>query len=309
MPYIKRKIANVKFKKAYQVLLDSGFSMSESQKLIDKKRLFDSSGIIVGKNKIINGDIYLVEYECKPKGLKPIFENNEFAIFNKPSGVLSHPNGRNCEYSLYDEIWSLYGKNAAIAHRLDKETSGLIVVAKDIISQKELKKIFEKREVSKKYIALVCGKTQEEFEVKAKIGQSDKDIRIKMVLCENGKESYTKFKRLKYLENLNISLVEAAPITGRQHQIRVHLFHVKHRILGDPLYGLQIDDIEKIISQKMTKNERVLKTGINRLCLHASEISFKFRDEMYNFKNLYEFQDEILYLNSLLKSSSKILHS
>lgn len=299
MPYEKTKIANVSLEKAYKVLLNSGFNMSESQKLIDKGRLFDESGCVKNKNEILNGDIFLIDYKCEPKGLKPIFENSEFAVFNKPSGVLSHPNGRNCKYSLYDEIWSLYGKNAAIAHRLDYETSGLIVVAKDISSQKELKKVFEKREVDKKYLALVFGKTYDEFEVNEKIGQSDENIRIKIIVCNNGKESYTKFKRLKYFENLNISLVEATPITGRQHQIRVHLFHVKHKILGDPLYGLEINDVEKIIDKKMSEKERILKTGAKRLCLHASEISFKFKDKAYNFKSPYEFQDEILYLNSL----------
>ena len=84
--------------------------MREAQHLIDKGRLICDGAVVNEKNALLSGEICLIDYETNPRGLKPIFECDKFAVFDKPSGVLSHPNGRHCEYSLNDEIWSQIGR-------------------------------------------------------------------------------------------------------------------------------------------------------------------------------------------------------
>lgn len=281
MPYLNKIIANVKDKKAYEVLTDYGFSMKKAQRAIDKNFLFCNEKVVKKKNEILNGSVSLLSYEVEPQALKPLYENEDFAVFSKPSGVLSHPNGRNCSYSLYDELWSLYSREACVVHRLDKETSGLILVAKSKEALRELKVNFERRKVKKSYLALVEGQIFEDFEVRAKILPSDGEIKIAMMISEEGKEAYTKFKILKSMEDK--TLVQCFPLTGRQHQIRLHLFHIGHRILGDPLYGLTLENFENILDGKLSREERIQVSKASRLCLHANELSFSFKGDFYHF--------------------------
>lgn len=369
LPYINKKIAHSNGKKAYEILLDLGYDMRSAQRLIDRARLACSGEIVREKNAILHGDVTLIEYECKPRGLKPIFETAVFAVFDKPSGVLSHPNGRHCEYSLNDEIYSLFGREAAVAHRLDKETSGLIVVAKNKASQVELKGLFESRAVSKSYLAMVRGKVcvselvgrglamefkalsdekfytdelecmksgdefalkqgeksvkkfgenlglkfleggfgslirdrinfnNEIFVVNASMGLAKNydDVKTRMQICskaQGGKNAVTVFEMLYYDERADASLLRCYPLTGRQHQIRLHLFHVQHKILGEPLYGLNRDDVIKILDGEMGESERVAKTGASRLMLHADEIAFEFGGEKFYIKSAVDIMTE-----------------
>ncbi|VEJ52385.1 ribosomal pseudouridine synthase [Campylobacter insulaenigrae] len=271
-------------------------SMHEAQKLIDKKRLFCNGVLVKEKNKILDGIIELIIYENNPKGLDIVYENEDFAAIEKPSGVLTHPNGRNCTYSLCDEIWHLWGKKACVAHRLDKETSGILLVAKHKNSQIELKTMFEKRLVQKSYLALVEGKTEKEFIVNEKMDLAkDYDIsKTRMHICENGKEASTQFYTLEYFENLDASLVLAKPLTGRQHQIRLHLFHVKHKILGDPLYGLKKSQIEQILDDKINKEERIQITGAKRLLLHSFSLEFTYKGQKFLIQSKKNIKDEFL---------------
>ncbi len=263
--------------------------MSQTQRLIDKGRLICGSSVVSEKNAVLYGDIFLIDYEAEPKGLKPIFECESFAVFDKPSGVLSHPNGRHCKYSLNDEIYTLFGREASVAHRLDFETSGVIVVGKDINST-----IFENREVSKSYVAMVQGKIEREFTIDAKMDLANNydDVKMRMQICENGKSAVTKILPIRYFDDINKTLVRAIPLTGRQHQIRLHLFHVKHKIIGEPLYGLSRPQIEKILDKEMSECERINLTGAKRLLLHSDEISFKFDKIFYTIKSKFDAESE-----------------
>ena len=268
--------------------------MSQTQRLIDKGRLICGGSVVSEKNAILCGDVFLIDYEAKPKGLKPIFECESFAVFDKPSGVLSHPNGRHCDYSLNDEIYTLFGRDASVAHRLDCETSGVIVVGKDRNSTIKLKKIFENREVSKSYVAMVQGKVEREFTIDAKMDLANNydDVKMRMQICENGKSAVTKILPIKYFDDIDTTLVRAIPLTGRQHQIRLHLFHVKHKIIGEPLYGLSRPQIEKILDKEMSESERINLTGAKRLLLHSDEISFKFDEIFYTIKSKFNAESE-----------------
>ncbi|MFL1707384.1 pseudouridine synthase family protein [Campylobacter sp. MOP7] len=294
MPYVNRFIARANKQKAYEILTNSGFSMREAQRLIDKGRLICNEIVVNEKNAILSGEICLIDYETNPRGLKPIFECDKFAVFDKPSGVLSHPNGRNCEYSLNDEIWHLYGREASVAHRLDFETSGLIVVARDKISQIQLKKLFENRKVAKSYVAMVAGKISTNLTINAKMDLANDydDVKMRMQICDNGKEAITEISPLEYFEDIDATFIRAIPLTGRQHQIRLHLFHVERKILGEPLYGLQKEQIIKILDKDISEIERINLTGASRLLLHADRISFELEDQIYDINTKFDAKRE-----------------
>ncbi|WP_297985962.1 RluA family pseudouridine synthase [uncultured Campylobacter sp.] len=316
MAYVKMKIGEFIGQKTYQILLSRGYTMSQAQKLCDKGRLIDKNGVALDKNSTVNGELFFIDYECKPVGIKPIFECDEFGVFDKPSGVLTHPNGRYCNYSLCDEIWTLWGKNASVAHRLDKETSGVIVVGKSIETTKKLKAMFESRCIFKSYLALVSGKVQEskfqrfapenymDFVDKFSFINDDNwlvidramditrdydDIKIRMQICDNGKRAITLFRPIEFDEKINATLVECIPLTGRQHQLRLHLFYVKHKILGDPIYGLERCDIERILDGKMSENERIEKSGANRLMLHSNRLKFNYNGTEFDISSKMKF--------------------
>ena len=294
MPYIHKFIARAEGQKAYEILLLNGYKMREAQRLIDKGRLICDGTVVSEKNALLSGEICLIEYKTNPRGLKPIFECDKFAVFDKPSGVLSHPNGRHCEYSLNDEIWSLYGREASVAHRLDCETSGLIVVGKDKNAVVNLKKLFENRQVYKSYVALVQGKISENLRIEANMDLANDydDVKMRMQICEDGKSAVTEISPIEYFADIDATLVRAVPLTGRQHQIRLHLFHVEHKILGEPLYGLMRLQIEKILDKEMSESERILITGASRLLLHSDEISFKFDGVEYKIKSKFDARNE-----------------
>nr|WP_314565659.1 RluA family pseudouridine synthase [uncultured Campylobacter sp.] len=294
MPYIHKFIAHAEGQKAYEILLRNGYKMREAQRLIDKGRLICDGEVVSEKNALLSGKICLIEYETNPRGLKPIFECDKFAVFDKPSGVLSHPNGRHCEYSLNDEIWSLYGREASVAHRLDCETSGLIVVGKDKNAVVNLKKLFENRQVYKSYVALAQGKISENLRIEANMDLANDydDVKMRMRICEDGKSAVTEILPMEYFADIDATLVRAVPLTGRQHQIRLHLFHVEHKILGEPLYGLSRPQIEKILDKEMSEAERILTTGARRLLLHSDEICFKFDGVEYKIKSKFDARNE-----------------
>jgi len=294
LPYIHKFIARTEGQKAYEILLLNGYKMREAQRLIDKGRLICDGEVVSEKNALLSGEICLIEYETNPRGLKPIFECDKFAVFDKPSGVLSHPNGRHCEYSLNDEIWSLYGREASVTHRLDCETSGLIVVGKDKNAVVNLKKLFENRQVYKSYVALAQGKISENLRIEANMDLANDydDVKMRMRICEDGKSAVTEILPIEYFADIDATLVRAVPLTGRQHQIRLHLFHVEHKILGEPLYGLSRPQIEKILDKEMSESERILITGAPRLLLHADEICFKFDGVEYKIKSKFGARNE-----------------
>ena len=160
MGYEKRSLGSFEGRKIYEILLSLGYDMKSAQRICDKHRVIDAEDQNLHKNSVAHGEIFLIDYKCEPRGLKPIFECDAFAAFDKPSGILSHPSGRNSPYNMYDEIWSLYGQDACVAHRLDLETSGILIVAKDKDAARELKECFEQRRVMKSYLALVQGDLQ-----------------------------------------------------------------------------------------------------------------------------------------------------
>jgi 23S rRNA pseudouridine1911/1915/1917 synthase len=256
-------------------------SQKEAKKMVNKGRVALNGERIKHYNKSYNGILDVIYFKPEPIGIKPIFEIEDFAIFDKPSGVAIHPKGFNHSQTLLDDVRFLYGKDANLAHRLDKETSGLVIASKNKWSDKILKKMFEDKEIQKYYLALVEGKITHQLTInKPIIVNKDLDIKMKVLIDKEGKESKTIIKPLKIMENK--TLVMAIPLTGRQHQIRVHLYSIGHRIIGDPLYGVDSEIADKYLKRKLSDEDRIKFTGANRLMLHAYRINFSYNNRIYD---------------------------
>ena len=213
-------------------------------------------------------------------------------MFDKPSGVLIHPQNRNTAYSLIDELKFQYGRDANIAHRIDQETSGLVLCATNKISERDIKMMFQERDMKKKYLAMVHGEFKEALTVEAPLLRAEDEsaiVRMVVKVDDNGKASKTDFKPLKYFSDLDMTLIECSPYTGRQHQIRVHLFHVKHPIVGDPIYGQSEEDMIRFLDKELTQEDRINKGGASRLLLHANELEFELYGKVYKIASKIDF--------------------
>ena len=194
--------------------------------------------------------------------LKIIYEDNDVLVVDKPAGLAVHPAPGNPSHtlvnavlnylpSLADEIDSL---RPGIVHRLDKDTSGLILIAKNRMAQANLSTQFKKRVVKKTYLALVKGKlTPQQGIIEAAIGR-DRRHRQRMAIVTKGREARTEYRVIRYCGNH--TLLEIKPETGRTHQIRVHLAAIGFPVVGDAAYGLK-------------------STRFPRQFLHASKIAFR----------------------------------
>jgi 23S rRNA pseudouridine1911/1915/1917 synthase len=284
MPFVLKSFPTVPGKKIQQFLLNEvGLTMSVSQKLLAKGRVFDEKGNrLQNGQKLKEGIIQIAMFEGQTRGLKPLFDTPDFAFFDKPSGVMVHPTSRNTEYTLLDEIRYHFGDNANLAHRIDQETSGLVLVTKHKISDIILKTMFEEKKYQKTYRALVKGKIENEIAVNSPITKENGAIGVRMKTCDSGKESTTIIKPIEYYQEKNQTLIEAKPITGRQHQIRVHTYSIEHPIVGDPIYGVEDSIADAYLLKKLSYEERMKHIGYERLMLHAYNLQFEYNDREYN---------------------------
>ena len=283
----------IKDKKILDFLVkELGFNIREAKRAIDRGRVSLNGKRITEKSFRGSGKLKCIVFEPNGYGLKPIFETAHFAIFNKPSGVAIHPKKLANTKSLLDDVRKLYGSNANLVHRLDKETSGLVIASKNKFSESILKQMFQNKEVQKKYLALVKGNLDKTITIKKPIATNkDENIKVKVLIHPEGKESITIINPIKKIgEN---TLVECIPLTGRQHQIRVHLFSIGHPIVGDPLYGVDNDFANRYLNKEINEKERIEKTGHNRLMLHAYKIEFEFMNNKYIITSEFEDLREI----------------
>lgn len=293
MPYRKQKFTLDKPIRAYEFLMKNfDLNMKEAQRWIDRFRLYQHGICMKEKNKKLFGEVQVVVYEPQSRGLKPVFVEEDFVIFDKPSGLLVHPTSRDCEYCLFDEILSDFGKNAHIVHRLDRQTSGLIIVAKNKLAEAKLKMLFEKRKVQKSYIALARGLVNKTLNIDAalKNNYDYENIKLKMLVDESGKQSITEVEPMEYFSDIDATLVKVFPKTGRQHQIRVHLFHVKHSIIGDTLYGTSTQNAKDYLDKKLDDEACFRIFGAKRLLLHAQSLEFEYENRLYKFESKKDIQ-------------------
>ncbi len=283
MPFVKKHFVVPEEIQAFLYLIRA-FNMrqGDAQRLIARGRLLINGESMFDSSRKIIGEIELVYFEALSREVKPLFEAKDFLVYEKESGVLVHPNTMATEYSLLDEIRHHAGDDANAVHRIDMETSGLLMASKDKRSEPSLKMLFEKRKIQKSYLAWVDGYIDNPFQVDARLKTRDDYEFDKHKVCvdeKKGKCAETYFKPLSYDEQLDATLVACFPHTGRTHQIRVHLFHVKHPILGDPIYGSSFEAANDYLEGRLKKEDRLRETGAPRLLLHAQSLKFHFKSD------------------------------
>lgn len=260
----------------------SGWSRSRLKRLIQDGDVSINDQQTKPSYKLRAGDRIDIELneipaaQFKPENIpiEIIFEDEFLAVVNKPSGMVVHPGAGVMSGTLANAIawhFNLTSKKpksqedlcrVGIVHRLDKETSGLLVVAKSDEIQESLSEQFRNRLVQKKYLALVHGNPENNSgKIEAPIAR-DRKSRIKMKVAQNGRYALSIWRMIKRYEHF--SLLEVEIKTGRTHQIRVHLAYIGHPIVGDKLYNSGRDKTLRDV------NLRNLISDLNRFFLHSS---------------------------------------
>ena len=200
-----------------------------------------------------------------------VFENDDLVALNKPSGLLSIPDREGKEVSLKDMLLEKYGQIFTV-HRLDRDTSGLIVFAKNEETHKHLSRQFEERQTEKIYVGLVLGSpANQKGSINAPIAENTVKRGV-MIIHQRGKESLTDYE---VVTDFGIySWMQFRIHTGRTHQIRIHMKDMGHPIVCDELYG---DGKPVLLSSikskfKLSKNEEEERPLLNRLALHAYKL-------------------------------------
>ena len=216
-----------------------------------------------------------LEAEPQAIALDIAFEDDHLVVVNKPAGMVVHPAAGNLDGTLVNALLHhcagrLSGINGVarpgIVHRIDKDTSGLIVVAKTDAAHEGLARQFAAHTIHRRYLAVCAGHPRPaEGTITARLGRSDADRKKMAVLPDDssrGKHAVTHYRTLQKLNDC--SLIECRLETGRTHQVRVHCLSIGHPLLGDPVYGRTPATLRPILSQ----------LGFHRQALHAAELGF-----------------------------------
>jgi len=275
-------------------------SRTRIKNLILKKKLKLNNKIFENPSKKISeGDKIIFEIpEPEKASLKPynykldiVYEDGDLIIINKSAGISMHPGAGNYDNTIVNALIN-YNKNLSnigdelrpgIVHRIDKDTSGLIVIAKNNKSHEHLSNQFSEHTITRFYQALIWGKLRPQIgKIETLITRSTKNRQLMQVGASKGKKAITNYKTLEVFENNNtptFSLVECKLETGRTHQIRVHMSHKGNNILGDKKYKKKFKKFKNI---DLELEESILK--LDRQFLHAKVLGFGHPSTSENLK-------------------------
>lgn len=219
-------------------------------------------------------------YNYKSFKIEILYEDDQLAILNKPFGLLTHKKNFNdqepslCESLKFNfDITDDEPLKEGIVHRLDKLTSGIIIIAKTIDIKEELKKLFKNRNINKYYTTYVIGNfLEKEMEISGNIARQDKQRTKFKMTDDGGKDSLTIVKHLETFFG-SVSLLECKIITGRTHQIRVHLSNIGYPLIGDRDYKKNLE--QKFMLKNLPNHIKLFIDKFPRQALHSSRINFK----------------------------------
>jgi 23S rRNA pseudouridine1911/1915/1917 synthase len=273
------------------LLISKKFNLSrnKAQELIEAKMVLVNNKIITKNQTLIDEAIDNISIKEITKNISAetdlknidiykkiniIFQHDDFIIIDKPTGISSHqahskdqsPNVADWFLStnLFIEKYNLMDKRVGIVHRLDKETSGLMILARNYKSQQLFSSLFQERKIKKTYIAIVCGSAPKAKTITYNIVRNPMNPTEMTFTNGDGRDAYTEIKLINTFEkeNKTYSLIECYPKTGRTHQIRVHMKAIGFPLLGDKTYGHR-------------------SHLIDRHALHASKIEFEYQNKNF----------------------------
>ena len=245
--------------------IKSGDALINNKAFKPKDKVNGSQVVMLSLNKKQNND-----WSAENIALNIVFEDEDIIIINKPFGLVTHPGAGNWNGTLanallyYDPKLSKLDR-AGIVHRLDKNTSGLMVIARNEKSQKYLVEQLQSHSVVREYSAIVYGHMISGGSVNDPIGRDPKD-RIKQAVSSNGKDATTHYRVIDRFKSH--THVKAILETGRTHQIRVHLSHIGYPLLGDPMYGGRVRFPKK--ASEILKESLL---GFKRQALHSKKLT------------------------------------
>lgn len=256
------------------------------------------AGYSLKENEIVNIQIpedKEANIQAEDIQLNIIYEDDDILIVDKEKGMVVHPANGNYSgtmvnslmYSHKDKLSSINGTiRPGIVHRIDKDTSGILVVAKNDNAHKKLSEQFKVHSITRKYIALVKGIIKEDnIDIDYPIGRSSKDRKKMAVTYKNSKEAKTHIKVLRRFYNSNVTLVEATLETGRTHQIRVHMAYIGHPLVGDEVYGRK-DPKFKIEGQMLhAKTLGFMHPSTNKYIEFSSELPVYYAELLDKLEN------------------------
>ncbi|MBC8231929.1 RluA family pseudouridine synthase [bacterium] len=261
-------------------------SRSFIQKLIKEKSITVNGNPSKPSYKLRDNDqVEVIVPEPEPSHAQPediplnvLYEDDVLVVINKPAGMVTHPAPGNRSGTLVNAILA-YCSNLSgiggvqrpgIVHRLDKDTSGVLVVAKNDFAHQSLAAQFKEHQVKKIYLALICGiPAQDDGTIIAPIGRSIRNRKKMAVTNIRSREATTHFKVIERYDSL--SFVEVMPETGRTHQIRVHFAHIGHPVVSDQVYG---GGRKRAINEAHSPEVKKMIAELNRQALHAHLLGF-----------------------------------
>lgn len=229
-------------------MIDEGFVLVNGKEVKASLILSEADELFVK-----DGFIKEASFEAEDIPINIVYEDDDLLVINKKSGMVVHPGNGNTSGTLVNALMH-YTKNLSnkeafrpgIVHRIDKDTSGLMLVAKNDKAHDILAEGFKNKTIKREYIALVCGVIGEDSGViDAPIGRDAKDRKKMCVTSENSKKAVTHFKVLKRYEHY--TLLRLILDTGRTHQIRVHMKYIGHPVYNDPVYGKAYNDFGQFL--------------------------------------------------------------
>ncbi len=217
-----------------------------------------------------------------------VFEDEHLLVLHKPAGLVCHPTKGDVYSSLISRVRLHLGESIRpqLVNRLDRETSGLTLVAKNEAAALVLRRQFENRTVRKEYLAIVHGHpAQDEGQIAAALGRDTASpVAVKDRVAPEGWPAETQYHVMERFDRQAqpFALLRVHPLTGRKHQIRIHLAHLGHPIVGDKLYGLDERFYLKFVLGELTEEDRQ-KLWLENHALHASTLEFAFHNRTLRF--------------------------